>query len=225
MTGAAPVLLAGLLVAAAVLVARPPAPFGRLAAAAAGPRPSADRRPFDRRPFDRRRQHRGRGGPPPAMPAPILLDLVGSVLVGGAAPATAVTAVADCLLAVGDPAAAELFALATRLAAGLPAVPPFDPGGRSATAAPSPATGRRSAAPASASVILASALELAADTGLGPVALVRAAADEERRRYSAAQIQAARRLGVMILLPTGLCLLPAFVLLTVVPLVLDLVLG
>jgi hypothetical protein len=211
MTGAASAVLAGLLVAAAVLVARPTVPFDRLTAGAA-PQTRPD--------------------PLPAMPAPILLDLVASVLVGGAAPATAVTAVAECLLAVGDPAAAELFALAVRLATGPASAARGDPGAGSFRAVPAdpaqaagPVAGRPGPGPVSASAVLASALELAAATGLGPVPLVRAAAAEERRRRSAAQVQAARRLGVMILLPTGLCLLPAFVLLTVVPLVLDLVIG
>jgi hypothetical protein len=72
---------------------------------------------------------------------------------------------------------------------------------------------------------LAEALELATRTGLGPVALVQAAAVEARRRRAAQSQVAARRLGTLVVLPTGLCLLPAFVLLTVAPLVLDLVLG
>jgi pilus assembly protein TadC len=49
-----------------------------------------------------------------------------------------------------------------------------------------------------------------------------AAADQERRREGAAARVAAARLGVQVVLPTGLCLLPAFVLLAVVPLVLAL---
>jgi hypothetical protein len=72
---------------------------------------------------------------------------------------------------------------------------------------------------------LTSALHLATVTGSGPVALIRAAAQEERSARAAHAVRAARRLGVLVLLPTGLCLLPAFVLLTVVPLVLQLVLG
>lgn len=66
------------------------------------------------------------------------------------------------------------------------------------------------------------ALELATRTGVAPGSLVRAAAAEHRRRDAAAGTLAARRLGVLIVLPVGLCLLPAFVTLTVVPLVLAL---
>jgi tight adherence protein B len=70
--------------------------------------------------------------------------------------------------------------------------------------------------------VLATTLDLSVSTGSGPVALLRDAAADERRRVAARQIQQARRLAVFVLLPTGLCLLPAFMLLTVVPLVLDL---
>lgn len=66
------------------------------------------------------------------------------------------------------------------------------------------------------------ALELATRTGVAPGSLVRAAAAEHRRQEAAARTRAARRLGVLIVLPVGLCLLPAFVALTVVPLVLAL---
>ncbi len=66
------------------------------------------------------------------------------------------------------------------------------------------------------------ALDLASRTGVAPGSLVRTAAAEQRRREAAARTLAARRLGVLIVLPVGLCLLPAFVTLTVVPLVLAL---
>lgn len=66
------------------------------------------------------------------------------------------------------------------------------------------------------------ALVLAGSTGLGPVPLVQAAATQSRRRRAAAQQVAARRVGTLVVLPTGLCLLPSFVLLTVAPLVVDL---
>lgn len=66
------------------------------------------------------------------------------------------------------------------------------------------------------------ALDLATSTGIAPAALVGAAAAEHRRREAAAHAAAANRLAVMAVLPMGLCLLPAFVLLTVVPLLLGL---
>jgi hypothetical protein len=67
------------------------------------------------------------------------------------------------------------------------------------------------------------ALDLAAQTGLAPGPLVRAAAAEQRRGQTAARTLAAGRLAVVIALPMGLCLLPAFLVLTVVPLVIALV--
>lgn len=69
---------------------------------------------------------------------------------------------------------------------------------------------------------LFAALQLARSVGLGPVGLLRSAAAEQRRRRAEALAVAARRLAVLAVLPTSLCLLPAFVLLTVVPLVLGL---
>jgi len=74
-------------------------------------------------------------------------------------------------------------------------------------------------------VPLLDAMDLARSTGLGPVSMVRAAADEQRRRHAAAQVLAARRLAVLVVLPAGVCLLPAFMLLTVMPLVLELLAG
>jgi hypothetical protein len=69
------------------------------------------------------------------------------------------------------------------------------------------------------------ALWLAGRAGLAPTALIRRAAEEQRRREQAAAIRAVRRVEVLLVIPAGLCLLPAFVLLGIVPVVLDLVLG
>jgi hypothetical protein len=65
-------------------------------------------------------------------------------------------------------------------------------------------------------------LLLARDSGLAVAPLLTATAAEERRRHAAEARVAAARLGVRVVLPTGLCLLPAFVLLAIVPLVLAL---
>lgn len=69
---------------------------------------------------------------------------------------------------------------------------------------------------------LGSALQLSQRTGVAPSSLLRSAAAERRRRRQACAATAANRLAVLAVLPTGLCLLPAFVLLTVAPLVLAL---
>jgi len=140
------------------------------------------------------------------VPAPVLLDLVAEVIAGGAPVSRAVGAVGEALRSAGDPQAGDLLALAARLATG----------------APAPA----SRAPASPVALrLVQALDLSLGTGAGPVGLLRAAAQEERRAAAARTVQAARRLGVLVLLPTALCLLPAFLLLTVVPLAIGLALG
>jgi tight adherence protein B len=73
--------------------------------------------------------------------------------------------------------------------------------------------------------VVEEALALAARSGLPPTALIRRSATEERRRQAAAQLRAVRRLEVLLVIPAGLCLLPAFVLLGIVPVVLDLILG
>jgi tight adherence protein B len=66
------------------------------------------------------------------------------------------------------------------------------------------------------------ALALSARSGLPPAELLRAAAVRERSRQNAAARVAIRRLEVLLVLPAGLCLLPAFVLLGVAPVVIAL---
>lgn len=67
------------------------------------------------------------------------------------------------------------------------------------------------------------ALAIARATGAPAAGLLHAAAQDERRRlHRAAQVEAAR-LGVRLVLPLGLCALPAFVCWAVVPVVLSLV--
>lgn len=152
------------------------------------------------------------GTPEPwsSAPWPLVLDLVAQVLASGAAPVRALAAVAECLDRAGDPAAHDLSALAGYLHSG-----------GSSRQAPPPPTRNPGGATGDAGALLAT-INLATTTGVGPAALLRATAEEQRRRLHAARIRAAHRLGVLVLLPTGLCLLPAFVLLTVVPMILDL---
>lgn len=138
------------------------------------------------------------------VPVPVILDLVASVLAAGSPPALALRLVGEALIERGDELGGVLIRAAEQ--AGLPGLPP-------AVGLEHPQLEP-----------LLAALELARSTGLGPVGLVRAAAEQDRHRRSRAQAVAARRLGVLVVLPTGLCLLPAFVLLTVAPLVLDLLL-
>lgn len=153
---------------------------------------------------------RGRPAGRPLVPVPTVLDLVAEVVAAGAPAARGLLVVAECVEPVDGLVAAELFSLAASVATGPPAAPP---------------TAQAGADPMRHFRALAAAVDLSVTTGAGPVGLIRAAAQEERRRGHAAQVQAARRAGVTVLLPTGLCLLPAFVLLTVAPLVIELMIG
>jgi tight adherence protein B len=64
-------------------------------------------------------------------------------------------------------------------------------------------------------------LELATRAGVPAAGLLRAEADQARREHlAAAQIRVAR-LGVTLLLPLGVCVLPAFVALGLAPLLLS----
>jgi tight adherence protein B len=169
-----------------------------------------------------------RAGAPPLTSVPMMLDLVATALAGGAAPPRAVAVVAECLERAGDPTAADLRGLALRMAAGPGAGRGTTPAGGRAGQGVGAVPGVAPRAPTRgllAVEALAAALEMSIATGAGPVELIRSAAEDRRRRAHADEVRAAHRLAVMVLLPSGLCLLPAFVLLTVVPLVIDLVLG
>lgn len=144
----------------------------------------------------------GRGPTGVRLPGPVLLDLVATVLTAGLPVSTALLVVADAAAGVGDTGAAdELRRLAERHDLGV------DTRG---------GTGPGWSAP------LEEALLLARAAGVAAAPLLVAAAADSRRREAAASRVAAAQLGVRVVLPTGLCLLPAFVLLSVVPLVLAL---
>jgi tight adherence protein B len=136
------------------------------------------------------------------LPGPVLLDLVAAVLHAGVPVTTALRVVGEAASGQGDARAGrELLRLAERhdLVLG----------------------GVDGCAPAWAAA-LDEVLLLARDSGLAVAPLLTATAAEERRRHAAEARVAAARLGVRVVLPTGLCLLPAFVLLAIVPLVLAL---
>jgi tight adherence protein B len=135
---------------------------------------------------------------------PLTLELVAAVLSSGAAPASALAHVGRCLLDGRDGAGSVLLACADLLT-GTAQVPD-----------PTAVTGTGAVAE------LLEALRLAESTGLGPSALVLSVAAQRRHAASSRRARAARRLSVLVVLPTGLCLLPAFVLLGIVPLVLSL---
>ena len=67
----------------------------------------------------------------------------------------------------------------------------------------------------------AQALRRSWEDGVAPGGALRAAADAARRERHARAIEAANRLGVRLVLPLGLCYLPAFVLVGLVPVLLS----
>ncbi len=136
---------------------------------------------------------------------PLVLDLLASCLAGGAPLAEAAAAVAR---AVPGPAGQRLSAVSAALAVGSP---PAEAWG--ALAGPSPDD---PLAPAARALARAAA-------GGAPVAsaVSRLAADARAEARSRGE-QAARRVGVLAVAPLGLCFLPAFVLLGVVPVVVGL---
>lgn len=135
---------------------------------------------------------------------PLVLDLLGACVAGGASLPAAAAAVAE---AVSGPARPRLARVATALAVGTPpdsawlmlcqaAADPDDPFGPAARA-----------------------LSRSADSGARVADVLARLAEEERRRSRARGAEAARRVGVLAVAPLGLCHLPAFVLLGVVPVV------
>jgi tight adherence protein B len=144
------------------------------------------------------------------MPIALLLELVAAVVHGGAPPEAALRSVGEALLELGDQRGEGLLLAAGRIGGSAP--PAVDPPPAATSA------GRLLA-------VVEESLLLAVRSGLPPTALVRRAAEEERRRQLSEQLRAIRRLEVLLVIPAGLCLLPAFVLLGIVPLVIDLIVG
>lgn len=188
--------LAACLVLASALLLVLPLPLGLPAAVGVvglGPRGLARLEPAQQRRRGRRLQH----------DLPLLLDLLAACLAGGASLPAAAQAVAA---AVGGPAGERLAAVAAALQVGTPP----------ASAWPLLAGGdveRDPLAPA------ARALARAAEGGAPVAAAVARMAADARLRARAEGEQRARRAGVIAVAPLGLCFLPAFVLLGVVPVV------
>jgi pilus assembly protein TadC len=135
---------------------------------------------------------------------PRAADLLATCLEAGAAPADAMQLVGDV---VGGPVRVELLRLAAALRAGV------DPAQAWAAA------GDREGRPGDPVRRLGRAFTRAAATGAPLADTVAAVAQDERDRARWAAEAAARRAGVRAVGPLGLCFLPAFVLLGVVPVV------
>ncbi|KTR19908.1 hypothetical protein NS330_07010 [Curtobacterium citreum] len=85
--------------------------------------------------------------------------------------------------------------------------------------APAPAPGPAPAPAAAAERRLREVLSLSRRAGVPAAGLLRAAAEDVRDDAAAAALAEAERLGVRLVLPLGVCVLPAFVLVAVVPVV------
>jgi pilus assembly protein TadC len=137
-----------------------------------------------------------------AVDAPMALELLAACLAGGATAAAACSAVSR---AMTGPCRSRLAAVAAALAVGT--------------------------APEDAWLLLASddgndplagaarLLARAAQSGTPAAVTIRRLAEESRAASAAAAAEAARRVGVLVVAPLGLCFLPAFVLLGIVPVV------
>lgn len=134
---------------------------------------------------------------------PLALELLAACLSGGAPQVEAVRAVAT---GFPGPCGRRLERVAAALALGSPPEVAWQALG----------DGRDAAGAA------ARALARAADGGAPVAAAVQRVASDARRREGAAAHQRASRAGVLAVLPLGVCFLPAFVLLGVVPAVLGL---
>lgn len=133
----------------------------------------------------------------------LLLDLVAVALAAGAPVPTA-------LAAVGSAWPGPVGQVVARAARALELGAPWDVAWAGASGA---------------ARALAGALAPAWLTGASPVPLLRAAAERSRATRRAAARAAAGRLGVQLVLPLGLCFLPAFMLLGLVPVVVSLASG
>ena len=144
---------------------------------------------------------------------PLMLDLLASCLAGGAPLPEAARAVAA---AVQGPAGERLTDVCLQLSVGTPPAQAWS----GLTGSPDDPTRGREVDPLAPA---ARALGRAAEGG-APVADAVARLAEDARAHARAQgQQAARRVGVLVVAPLGLCFLPAFVLLGVVPIVAGLV--
>lgn len=139
---------------------------------------------------------------PPPVRLPLLLDLLAAVCAAGAGVTGALAAVGAV---AGGPQGSALVACASVLSRG---------GGWDEVA-----DGSRDLE------VVADALAPSWHDGVPPVPALRAAASRVRREDVARATEAAARLGVRLVLPLGLCHLPAFVAVGVAPVVLSLVSG
>jgi Flp pilus assembly protein TadB len=137
-----------------------------------------------------------------AAAVPLLADLVAACVTAGATTDAAVDAAAT---AMPGPLADDLRTAVGAVRLGVPPPVAYAPLVAPGTPPPVRALGR--------------ALLRSAESGAAPAAILRNVADDARATARTAGEVAARRAAVVAVLPLGLCFLPAFVLLGIVPLV------
>lgn len=140
---------------------------------------------------------------------PLLLDLLASCLAGGAALPAATEAVAR---AVPGPAGRRLAAVCAASAVGSPPAEAW-------AALSGPRSGGGEVDDEDPLAAAARALGRAAEGGAPVASAVSTLAADARAQARSRGEQAARRVGVLAVAPLGLCFLPAFVLLGIVPVV------
>lgn len=133
---------------------------------------------------------------------PLAADLLAACITAGAGPAVAARAVGEAL---GGP-------LGERLALGA----------AEARLGGEPAEAWRALASLPGAVPLARLLERAEETGVPVAALVARLAAEARAAWGRTATERARRAAVMVTVPVGLCFLPAFIAIGVLPVVIGL---
>ncbi|MCQ1945804.1 MULTISPECIES: type II secretion system F family protein [unclassified Arthrobacter] len=156
----------------------------------------------------------------------LMLDLIAAMLEAGQPLPSALAILRDGV----DPATSrDLDRLLQALDLGIPWDAAWQLSAGSASAGAQPAGGERvsrvSGMPASALAALGPALRFTAVTGAPSAAVLHSQADALRRRRQTESRRRAAALGVRLVMPLGLCSLPAFVALTVVPLLMSLLPG
>ena len=151
-------------------------------------------------------QSPGRATAGVAPPAPVLLELLAAALATGVSIPRALASVGAAL---PGPVGASLALAARGLELG-------------ATWPEAWAPALDDAPPVAGLGVVADALRSAWEDGTAPAAALRTAAEAERQRRRAAAKLVAARLAVRLVLPLGLCLLPAFILIGLLPILLSL---
>ena len=145
----------------------------------------------------------------------LMLDLVAAILVSGRPLPTALRILSEST----DP---QLARILTRVVIALELASDWQEAWVLALASSPAALGKGTPQPHAAADVLRRALAFAASSGAPSAAVLHAQADQIRRSRAREAERRAAELGIHLVLPLGLCALPAFICLTVVPLLLAL---